>query len=86
MAYMCQWIILLLTRPYELLSEAVAMGNTKAKEQIGYLHLVSVDEQLVMLVTIWLLHSLGLMLHKILQRLVRYLQSLQLKEIQLDRW
>lgn len=52
MAYMCQWIILLLTRPYELLSEAVAMGNTKAKEQIGYFHLVSVDEQLVMLVTI----------------------------------
>ena len=29
---------------------------------------------------------MGHMLHKILQRLVRYLQSLQLMEIQLDKW
>ena len=29
-------------RPYQLLSEAVAMGNTKAKEQIGYFHLVRI--------------------------------------------
>ena len=29
-------------RPYQLLSEAVAMGNSKAKEQIGYFHLVKI--------------------------------------------
>lgn len=37
---MCMSHIVTIYRPYELLSEAVAMGNSKAKEQIGYFYLV----------------------------------------------
>ena len=71
-------------RPYQLLSEAVAMGNSKAKEKIGYFHLVRiyVKSLLVTMVT----SSLGPMLHKTSRRLRRYLQNLQLRGSQLGRW